>query len=135
MEADPAVSRAARATGPPEQPGVEENLRREALDEPTPVVGTAQPPRGLSGALRDRAYGIPEHNARHWLLLLLADRVDVLEDRVGSNLAAPLERLGVHGGALWARRNPLLALGGLVTVGFLVRRTLRRDEDDGRGAR
>jgi hypothetical protein len=44
-----------------------------------PVFGTAQPPRGLSGALRRRAYAIPEHRARHWALLLLADRVDVVE--------------------------------------------------------
>ena len=48
----------------------------------TPVFGTAQPPRGLSGRLRSAAYAIPEHYARHWLLLILADRVDVLEHRV-----------------------------------------------------
>jgi len=48
----------------------------------TPVFGTAQPPRGLSGRLRSAAYAIPEHYARHWMLLILADRVDVLESRV-----------------------------------------------------
>ena len=48
----------------------------------TPVFGTAQPPRGLSGRLRRAAYGIPDHFARHWMLLILADRVDVLESRV-----------------------------------------------------
>jgi hypothetical protein len=46
------------------------------------VFGTAQPPRGLSGVLRRRAYLLPEHHTRHWLWLLLADRIDVLEHRV-----------------------------------------------------
>jgi hypothetical protein len=48
----------------------------------TPVFGTAQPPRGLSGWLRSAAYAIPDHFARHWMLLMLADRVDILESRV-----------------------------------------------------
>jgi hypothetical protein len=43
------------------------------------VFGTAQPPRGLSGRLRRTAYRIPEWKARHWLLLLAADRVDAVE--------------------------------------------------------
>lgn len=48
----------------------------------TPVYGTAQPPKGLSGALRRVAYRYPTHLTRHWLLLLLADRLDVVEHRV-----------------------------------------------------
>lgn len=47
-----------------------------------PVFGTAQPPRGLSGLLRKVAYGYPDHKARHWMILLLADRVDVWEHRL-----------------------------------------------------
>lgn len=47
-----------------------------------PVFGTAQPPRGLSGLIRKRAYAIPEHHAAHWMLLLLGDRVDVWEGRL-----------------------------------------------------
>jgi hypothetical protein len=41
--------------------------------------GTAQPLRGLSGVLRRAAYRMPEHEARHWALLLVADRVDAVE--------------------------------------------------------
>src|SRR3954471_18140671 len=52
------------------------------VGELTPVFSTAVPPRGLSGLMRRRAYQIPEHKARRWLLLLLADRVDVWEGRV-----------------------------------------------------
>lgn len=52
----------------------------------TPVFGTACPPRGISGALRDVAYRYSEGRFTRWLTLLLADRVDVVED-VASELA------------------------------------------------
>jgi hypothetical protein len=51
----------------PERPGI------------TPVFGTAQPPRGLSGMIRRLAYKMTENDIRHWLLLYAADRVDVVE--------------------------------------------------------
>lgn len=49
-----------------------------------PVFGTSCPPRGVSGAIRKYAYTLSEGRSSHWLLLLLADRIDVLESRVGS---------------------------------------------------
>ncbi len=48
----------------------------------TPVFGTAQPLRGLSGAIRRYAYTFSEGRTAHWLLLIAGDRVDVLESRV-----------------------------------------------------
>jgi hypothetical protein len=45
----------------------------------TPVFGTSAPPRGLSGKLRGVAYKLSENDIRHWLMLMLADRVDVIE--------------------------------------------------------
>jgi hypothetical protein len=50
-----------------EQPGI------------TPVFGESCPPRGLSGLLRDYAYQYGEATSRHWMTLLLADRVDRIE--------------------------------------------------------
>jgi hypothetical protein len=51
----------------------------------TPVFGTSTPPRGLSGAMRRRAYArYSEARAAHWLLLIAADRVDTLEHTLGS---------------------------------------------------
>jgi hypothetical protein len=47
----------------------------------TPVFGTAQPLRGFSGAIRRYAYTLSEGRTAHWLLLMAADRVDVLESR------------------------------------------------------
>lgn len=49
----------------------------------TPVFGTACPPRGISGALRDVAYRYSEGRFTRWLTLLLADRVNVVEDVAG----------------------------------------------------
>ena len=47
----------------------------------TPVFGTAQPLRGLSGVIRRYAYTFSEGRTAHWLLLIAGDRVDVLESR------------------------------------------------------
>ena len=41
-----------------------------------PVFGTAQPLHGLAGAIKKRAYAMPDHYPSHWLLKLLGDRVD-----------------------------------------------------------
>jgi hypothetical protein len=51
----------------------------------TPVFGTAQPPRGLSGVIRRYSYArFSEGRAAHWLLLILADRVDAWEHHLAS---------------------------------------------------
>ena len=51
----------------------------------TPVFGTAQPPKGLSGVIRRFSYArYSEGRAAHWLLLVLADRVDAIEEHVKS---------------------------------------------------
>jgi hypothetical protein len=52
------------------------STEREGL---TPLFGTTLPPSGLSGGLRRLAYKLSENDLRHWLLLLLADRVNVVE--------------------------------------------------------
>lgn len=48
-----------------------------------PVFGTACPPKGLSGIIRRAAYkNWSEGQTAHWLTLMFADRVDVLESMV-----------------------------------------------------
>ncbi len=64
-------------------------LKRVELDELTPTFSTAIPPRGLSGLMRRLAYDTPEHLVRHVLLLLLADRVDVVESRLRGLVGRP----------------------------------------------
>src|SRR5215203_5025858 len=51
----------------------------------TPVFGTAQPPKGLSGAIRKLSYArFSEGRLAHWLLLVAADRVDAYEEHLRS---------------------------------------------------
>jgi hypothetical protein len=45
----------------------------------TPVFGSANPPAGLSGFLRNKAYrDFSEGQVRHWLMLIFADRVEMV---------------------------------------------------------
>jgi hypothetical protein len=55
---------------------------RKELGSMTPVFGTGQPLHGMSGLLRRVAYATPETRAKHWMMLLMADRVNVLEHRI-----------------------------------------------------
>lgn len=64
---------------PPQVPRIRIHKSTEHGQLP-PVFGTACPPRGLSGWIRDRAYKLSEGRASHWMTLMVADRVDVLED-------------------------------------------------------
>ena len=46
----------------------------------TPVFGTSCPPTGLSGRIRDVAYHYSEGRFARWVTLVVADRVNVVED-------------------------------------------------------
>ena len=68
----------------------------------TPVFGTAQPPRGLSGAIRKLSYRrYSEARVAHWLLLVLADRVEAVGAHARSLLTLrpdnPVTETGVVG--------------------------------------
>ena len=54
-----------------------EVLQIPGRKKPVWVVSNAQPPRGLAGRLRRKAFRIPEHHPQHWMLLLAADRLEV----------------------------------------------------------
>jgi len=43
------------------------------------VFGTSTPPKGLSGVIRRHAFKYSESSYGHWLPLLLADRINVVE--------------------------------------------------------
>jgi len=45
----------------------------------TPVFGTSVAPSGVSGKMRDVAFRYSENDLRHWLILLGADRVNMVE--------------------------------------------------------
>lgn len=64
---------------PPQQPVNIEVLHSNERPNITAVFGTSTPPSGLSGAIRRFAFRYSENEYRHWLPLLLADRVNVVE--------------------------------------------------------
>jgi hypothetical protein len=71
-------------------------LKHGGRREIPPVYGTAVPPKGLSGVLRKLGYHYPDHLARHWMVLLVADRVDSWEHRLRRML--PLAAVLLLGG-------------------------------------
>jgi hypothetical protein len=51
----------------------------------TPVFGTTVPPSGISGKVRETAFKFSENDIRHWMLLLAADRINMVEG-IGGDL-------------------------------------------------
>ncbi len=64
---------------PPQQPPTVEVLRSIERSDLTSAFGTSTPPAGLSGAIRRFAFRYSESSYGHWLPLMLADRVGVVE--------------------------------------------------------
>ncbi|MDQ3281654.1 MAG: hypothetical protein M3Q69_09600 [Acidobacteriota bacterium] len=103
----------------------------------TPVFGNAVPPHGLSGALRRYAFNYGEATNRHWLTLMLADRIDVVENLVGDALRGrPDNYVREKGWSAKLKYDPgrnrrLLTLGavalGAVAVGVIL--TRNRNDD------
>jgi len=63
----------------PQQPEDVEILHSNERPSVTRVFGTSVPPSGLSGALRRYAFRFSEGSSGHWMTLILADRVNVVE--------------------------------------------------------
>jgi hypothetical protein len=64
---------------PTQQPATVEVLHSNERPNLSAVFGTSTPPRGLSGALRRFAFRYNESNYAHWLPLMAADRIGVIE--------------------------------------------------------
>jgi hypothetical protein len=75
---------------PAQQPITVEVLHSNERSDLTSVFGTSTPPSGLSGMIRRVAFKYSESSYGHWLPLMLADRVGVLE-----GVLADVERGGV----------------------------------------
>lgn len=117
---------------PSPQPHTVEVLQSTERPGMTPVFGTSVPPRGFSGTVRRLAFKASENDVRRWLLLMLADRIDVLEGLLGDLLKGHLPNvLAEMGGSAELRFNrnalvgKLLMLAALVMAAVLVSRTLR----------
>ena len=95
---------------PEAQPQTVEVLHSHERPGITPVFGTAVPPSGLSGKIRRAAFRHSEGRLRHWMMLLLADRVNVIEglfdDARKSKRVHTIAAVGLVGvlALKWARR-------------------------------
>jgi hypothetical protein len=63
---------------PPEQPGFNDFFSNER-PRPTRVFGNTVPPKGLSGLIRKFAFKYSEGSWAHWMGLIFADRVNMIE--------------------------------------------------------
>ena len=70
---------------PAQQPALVEILHSNERPGLTAVFGTPNPPTGLSGQLRRFAFRYSENTWTHWLALLVADRINMMEG-IGEDL-------------------------------------------------
>jgi hypothetical protein len=92
----------------PQQQQNIEILRSIERPSITRVFGTSTPPSGLSGALRRYAYKFSEATATHWMTLLLADRINVIEGKINDLKNGVLPNPWVERGwsAEWKHNRP-----------------------------
>lgn len=120
---------------PPPQQGDTEVLQSIEYSTRPAIHGLGPAPSGLSGVLRRAAFGFSESNWWHWLLLLGADRVNMIEG-IGADLVEghvpniPAE-LGMP--AQWRHNRPALLLkigivagAAALTIAASRRRSQRR---------
>src|SRR5688500_3657705 len=63
----------------PQQPLIVEVLKSNERPNMPAVFGTTYPPSGLSGIIRRKAFKFSEGQYTHWMLLILADKINVIE--------------------------------------------------------
>ncbi|MFL5753264.1 MAG: hypothetical protein ACJ76F_07655 [Bacteroidia bacterium] len=88
---------------PARQPATVEILKSIERPYLSAVFGTVAPPAGLSGMIRRKAFRRSESMFRHWLPLLLADRINVVEGILHDLVHGHIPRLAKERGwgALW----------------------------------
>ena len=64
---------------PPQQQLTVEVLHSNERPNYTATFGTSSPPSGLSGQMRRHAFKYSEDRYPHWMILMMADRVNVIE--------------------------------------------------------
>ncbi len=93
---------------PPAQPMTVEVLKSVERPEHSCTFGTRLPPKGLSGMIRRAAFKRSENDIGHWLMLIAADRVNVVEgvceDMKRSPAKAALVGVGAALAAWWLLR-------------------------------
>lgn len=124
---------------PPQQPATVEVLHSNERPNVTAAFGTSTPPAGLSGMLRRYAFKYSESSYGHWLPLMLADRVGMVEgvvdDLAHGHVPNVFSELGWKAEWKHNRKNLVtrVAVRAAVASAFVVflRRKKRRSETEG----
>lgn len=124
-------------TRPDQQQPRVEVLRSIEHNRLPAVVGTSTPPRGVSGMIRRTAFRRSESDWWHWLLLMGADRVNVVEGVVEDLSRGIVPNIPAEMGARaeWRhnKRGFAIKLGTALAIGAVVAAALRRRKPDVHG--
>jgi hypothetical protein len=106
---------------PQQQPITVEVLHSNERPDVTAVFGTSTPPSGPSGAIRRLAFKYSESSYGHWLPLMLADRVGVVEGVVGDLRQGHVPNVFAERGwrAEWKHNRPGLLRRVLLRAGLI----------------
>ncbi len=119
---------------PPQQPVDIEVLQSNERPTVSAAFGTSRPPSGLSGMLRRFAFRYSESSYGHWLPLMLADRVNmvegILQDLSHGRIPNIPEELGWKAEWKYNRKNLVRRLVVGTVLATAVIAALRRGEDD-----
>ena len=118
---------------PPQQPVNIEVLHSIERPNISATFGTSMPPSGLSGMIRRVAFQYSENSYAHWLPLMLADRVNmvegVLNDVARGHIPNIFGELGWK--AEWQHNRKRLVtrvvIGAAITAGVFALLSSRRD--------
>ena len=114
--------------GPPQQQVDVEILQSIEYNRRPAVVGTSTPPSGLSGMIRRTAFRFSESDWTHWLMLMGADRINVVEGVIQDlgRLKVPNipAEMGIrseleHNRAGFAKKVAVGAVAGLLVYGLI----------------
>lgn len=121
---------------PPQQPISVEVLHSNERPNVSATFGTSTPPAGLSGMIRRKAFNYSENSYGHWLPLMLADRIGVVEgvveDLANGHVPNIFGEMGWK--AEWKHNRKSLVtkvlVGAAIATAAIV--ILRRNRDDSR---
>ena len=126
-------------TRPPQQESDVEILQSIEHNRLPAVFGTSTPPAALSGMLRRAAFSYSESHWLHWLMLMGADRINVVEGLVEDLARGKLPNIPAEMGirSEWKHNKSGLATKAAVAVAAsalvyaLLRRRDREEAEDG----
>lgn len=138
MERTPPRLEGVHWTEMPRQPVLQGHRIHHSTERPgiTPVFGTSVAPSGVSGKMRDVAFKYSENDLRHWLILLGADRVNMveglIEDLAHGHVPNLWKEMGLASEWKYNRQGFIkkaAVFGGVATLAYLLLRS-RRSADD-----